>query len=243
MHLDDSMLENFTAAHEIKMSAEKQREIWNNIEREFETMRPSKSQRRITTMLTNIAAAVAVIVVAGGVGYGIHNQHAEPSPYTANLTTATSNDVSKVPNKPYSTPKVTFTGGESNVKKLAKFHVTVPEVPKGYSMQMKLLQTTGYIPQQVWFTLSNGNGEEDITLQEFPHPNISPWAAPMGPSQDLRTVDVSGTSVTMLLPFGKSKSYTEYRFLSNGMCYQIKGPVSPTQLVMSSLIQTPKYLN
>lgn len=216
MHPDDNMFENFSAAREIKMSSDKQREIWNNIEREIQEITPIKIKRSRTSMFGNIAVAVAgVAVVAGGVGYGIHNQNAKPSPYTANLTTATSNDVSKVHNKPYSPSKVTFTAGESNVKKLAKFHVTVPKIPKGYSMQMKLLQTTGDIPQQVWFTLSNGNEKEDITLQEFPRPNISPWAAPLGPSKDLRTFDVSGTSVTMST-FGDFKTYTEYRFLSNG---------------------------
>lgn len=241
MHPDDSMLEKFAAAHEIKMSPDKQREILNNIVREFETMTPAKSNRRITTMLTNIAAAVAIVAVAGGVGYGIHTQSEKSSP-TANGTTATSNVVSKTSNKPYSPPKVTFLGGESNVKKLANFRVTVPEVPKGYSMQMKLLQTTGYIPQQVWFTLTNGNVEKNVTLQEFPRPNVSPWGLPLGPSKDLRTFDVSGTSVTMSI-FDNFKAYTEYRFITHGMCYQIEGPVSPAQQVIKSLIQTPKYLN
>lgn len=221
----------------------------------FDVFRKKRTQRKIVapSEIPEVAipeSSAGIAVVAGCVGYRVHNENAKLSP--SPVTTATSNTVrqpSKKPDSPSTKitreqwdPTVRFTNGEGNVKKLAKFHVTVPEVPKGYSMKMKLLQTTGYIPQQVWFTLSNGNEEEDITLQEFPRPSISPWATdPLGPSRDVKTIDINGTSVTMLLSV--HNTYSEYRFVSNGMCYQVEGPVSPAKQVMISLIQTPKYLN
>ncbi|MFD1675310.1 hypothetical protein [Alicyclobacillus fodiniaquatilis] len=242
MRLDDKMFEEISTAREIKMPTVRQKEIWNNIEREMQTMIPIRSKRRMPTMLTNIAAAVAGIAVVGCIGYGIHQQSVTPS-HTSHVATATSNTVSKVSNKPYSPPKVTFTNGASSVKKFAKFHVVVPEIPQGYSMQMKLLQTTGDVPQQVWFTLSNGNEEKDIKVQEYPRPNPT-WSMPsMDAPQFLKTINVDETSVTMEIPAGKTKSYTGYQFTSNGMCYRIESPISLAKQVIGSLVQNPKYLN
>jgi hypothetical protein len=110
-------------------------------------------------------------------------------------------------------------------------------------MQMKLLQTTGDVPQQVWFTLSNGNEEKDIKVQEYPRPNPT-WSMPsMDAPQFLKTINVDGTSVTMEIPAGKTKSYTGYQFTNNGMCYRIESPISLAKQVIGSLVQNPKYLN
>lgn len=200
---------------------------------------PSSSiRRRKQTWLGSTFAGTAACIMAVGAFVYVHNDNLARKHDLTVVTNATAAQP-----KLNSVRKITFISGASNVKKLAKFHVAVPGIPQGYNMQMKLLKTTGEVPQQVWFTLSNRNEEETIKVQEYPRPNPTWSMPPLEALQGVRKINVDGTSVTMVLPMGKFKSYTGYQFLSNGMCYRIESPVSLAKQVISSLVKNPKHLN
>lgn len=68
--------EKLSAASDVKMSPKKQQEIWYNIEREWNNVKPRKNKvrRKIQEIKTVTAAAVAMLaIVGGGIGYEMHN--------------------------------------------------------------------------------------------------------------------------------------------------------------------------
>ncbi len=66
MKSEREILEKLAAVCEVKMSSQKQQEIWDNIEKEMDRMKPIRPKRRSNIWGTSAAAVAAVAIFAGG---------------------------------------------------------------------------------------------------------------------------------------------------------------------------------
>ncbi|MCF8564572.1 hypothetical protein LLE49_07415 [Alicyclobacillus tolerans] len=87
MKSERETLEKLSAISDVKMSSQKQQDIWNNIEKEIDHMNPVRMKRRSNFIGTSAAAVAAVAIVAGGF-YAFSNHSTTPI-VNHNLTTAT----------------------------------------------------------------------------------------------------------------------------------------------------------
>ncbi|WDL95921.1 LppP/LprE family lipoprotein [Alicyclobacillus sp. ALC3] len=94
MKSEKETLEQLGTVSEVKMSPQRQQEIWNHIEEALGQEKPKRAKRHSGVWGTSAAAVAAVLLVAGGFyAYSGHGQRKPPSNTTASRTTVPNNSV------------------------------------------------------------------------------------------------------------------------------------------------------
>lgn len=88
MKSERETLEKLEKMSTVQMSSQKQQEIWDNIEKEIDTMKPVRAKRHASVWGTSAAAVAAVAVLAGGI-YTFTNHGGTSTQTHPGTTTAT----------------------------------------------------------------------------------------------------------------------------------------------------------
>lgn len=73
MESERNTLEKLSAVSDVKMSSQKQQEIWNTIEKEIDQMKPVRTKHRRSNLWGTGAAAVAAVAIVAGGFYAFSN--------------------------------------------------------------------------------------------------------------------------------------------------------------------------
>lgn len=92
MKSENDTLEQLGTVSDVKMSPQRQQEIWNNIEEALDQMKPERTKRHSGVWGTSAAAVAAVLLVAGGLyAFSGHGQRNPVNRTTASRTTKPNN--------------------------------------------------------------------------------------------------------------------------------------------------------
>lgn len=87
MESEHNTLEKLSAVSDVKMSSHKQQEIWDDIEKEIDQMKPVRTKHRRSSLWGTGAAAVAAVALVAGGFYALANHSPNPAAHH-NVTTA-----------------------------------------------------------------------------------------------------------------------------------------------------------